>query len=510
MVDAVVGSESERTQALCLLRALGESYSRERLLHEYGQLMGEEEFRACCEGRIRVMGKPYPWQGEFHSAGIEYRERALICPNQVGKSRSCGAETAIHVTGRYPDWWEGHRFTSSIRACVGSQTNESLRDVVQLELWGPIKPGKKEPSGTGWVPELDIVEVSYRQCGMSGVFDEVKVRHKSGGISTIKHKTYAQGWEVWQGTQYDWYWLDEEPEDETIYSEALRGMVTRDGKLVLSRTPLLGMTWVIKHFLQPNEGASVYTKNVTWDEAPHLSEESKRGILASVPEHERDAREKGIPMMGEGAIYPVSDAFVGCDRFAIPKYYRRIAGIDFGVDHPTAGCWLAYDADRDIIFVYDVYRQRRQTIATHAEAFNARGAWIPVSWPHDGMQSDRSGSGLTLKKMYENCYVNMTHMSARYDDEKGGAQAREPIIQECYERMVTGRLKVFNDLNAWFEEKRLYHRKDGKVVDTMDDILSAMHYAVMMLRYARNELPKRVQEYSHEQDPLKDFCSSAR
>jgi hypothetical protein len=52
--------------------------------------------------------------------------------------------------------------------------------------------------------------------------------------------------------------------------------------------------------------------------------------------------------------------------------------------------------------------------------------------------------------------------------------------------MERGRFKVFKHLNDWFEEFRLYHRKDGKVVKEMDDLMSATRYAVMMLRYARS------------------------
>ncbi len=31
-------------------------------------------------------------------------------------------------------------------------------------------------------------------------------------------------------------------------------------------------------------------------------------------------------------------------------------------------------------------------------------------------------------------------------------------------RMETGKFKVFRPLKDWFEESRMYHRKDGKVV----------------------------------------------
>jgi hypothetical protein len=47
---------------------------------------------------------------------------------------------------------------------------------------------------------------------------------------------------------------------------------------------------------------------------------------------------------------------------------------------------------------------------------------------------------------------------------------------------------VFAHLGDWFEEFRLYHRKDGKVVKEADDLMAATRYLIMMLRYAA--LPK--------------------
>jgi Terminase RNaseH-like domain len=49
--------------------------------------------------------------------------------------------------------------------------------------------------------------------------------------------------------------------------------------------------------------------------------------------------------------------------------------------------------------------------------------------------------------------------------------------------------KVYNTLNDWFEEFRLYHRKDGKVFKEHDDLMAATRYAVMMLRYAQTLEP---------------------
>ena len=73
---------------------------------------------------------------------------------------------------------------------------------------------------------------------------------------------------------------------------------------------------------------------------------------------------------------------------------------------------------------------------------------------------------------------------------------------DMLDRMQTGRFKVFSNLSDWFEEFRMYHRKDGKVVKERDDLLSATRYALMMKRKAVVNVPKRAvyQEYNGPRD----------
>ena len=492
-----------------LLKTWQDDRKHNKLRDLYENVMTPEHFAACCRYETSPTGAPYPWQVEFHNASAEFPQRAIIASNRAGKSSTCGADIAIHATGLYPKWWTGRRYTSPINILIGSETNEMLRNVQQKALYGELMPEKNEPDGTGWIPKDCIVSVSMRQCGIAGVYDEVKVQHTSGGVSRINGKTYEQGWTTWQGSQGDVVWMDEEPKnpgEDKIFSEVVRGLLDRNGMLVFSRTPLLGMTKIVKHFIQ-GKSKFTYYKNVTMDEAPHLSEEKKQEFMDSVPEYEWDARLNGIPLLGEGVIYPVSDEFISYEPFSIPKYFRRLVGLDFGDNHPTAACWGAYDADTDVVYIYDVYRQRRQTIATHAAAIRSRGPWIPVAWPHDGHKKDTTGSMKNIRDIYEGNYLNMLPESSRYDDKVGGGQAREPIIQECFERMVSGRLKVAKHLGLWFEEKRMYHRKDGRVVDVGDDILSAMHYMVMMIRYARTDMVQQRQTVADMQPSIGHYSS---
>lgn len=428
--------------------------------------------------------KPYDWQKEYHAAGRDNPERMLMAANRVGKTMSAGAEIAYHLTGDYPEWWEGKRFETATLVWTGSPTNETSRDIVQAELLG----GLGQKLGTGWIPRGKIVgRPTTRQAGVKDVVDKFEVKHRSGGVSTCILKTFEQGWQKWQGTAPHVVWLDEEPDDYMIYSEAQTRVLTSGGILLVTFTPLLGVTDLVQHFQEGGRG--IYLKTVTWNDAPHLSEADKERLKLSYRAHERDARTMGIPMMGEGAVFPVSDDDIRVMPFEIPPHWARIKGCDFGIDHPAAGVEIAWDRDQDVIYVIDCYRKAGETAPYHAAWLNKTNKRVPVAWPHDGMNREKAG-GKTLADAYRHHGVNMLSKSARYPrvpgdaSDKGGPQPVEPIVDEMLERMATGRLKVFQNLSQWFEEKRSYHRKDGKIVDRRDDILKATMYAMMMKRYA--------------------------
>ena len=83
--------------------------------------------------------RPYPKQREFHAAGRVHRERLLMAANQTGKTTAGAAEAAYHLTGAYPDWWEGRRWVRPVTAWAGSETAEVTRDGVQRLLVGSPK-----------------------------------------------------------------------------------------------------------------------------------------------------------------------------------------------------------------------------------------------------------------------------------------------------------------------------------------------------------------------------------
>lgn len=238
-----------------------------------------------------------------------------------------------------------------------------------------------------------------------------------------------------------------------------------------------------------------HTTTMTLDDAQHFSEAQKAEIIASYQPHEREARTKGVPTMGRGRVFPIAEELVAFDAVALPKHWHRICGIDFGYDHPFAAAWLAWNRDADCIYVYDCYRVREQTPILHAPAIKARGAKIPVAWPHDGLQHDK-GSGEQLAKLYRDQGVMMLPERAEFPDERGNGV--EAGVTEMLDRMQTGRLKIARHLNEVWEEFRLYHRAppangygESKIVKIFDDLLSAIRYGMMMLRFAKPDTPPK-------------------
>lgn len=427
--------------------------------------------------------RPYPKQIKFITDGATFRERLFRAGNQQGKTLTSGAECAYHLTGEYPEWWPGRRFKKPVVVWAAGETGEATRDNPQRVLLG--LPGEE---GTGMVPHRCLGGDYGMASGVAGLYDYIKVRHVSGGWSLLRFKYYAQGRRKWQGPPVDVVWFDEEPPPD-IYDEGLARTIATGGMGMLSFTPLLGMSEVVRRFLvDPTPERS--DTNMTIEDAEHIPAEEKARIIASFPEHEREARARGVPTMGSGLIFPVAESRISCAAFSIPAIWPQLGALDFGWDHPTAAVKLAWDRDQDVVYITAVYRQREATPIIHAAALKPWGERLPWAWPHDGLQHDK-GSGYQLAEQYRLQGLQMLAENAKFeertDDTKVSRTSVEAGLMEMLDRMQTGRLKVFSHLMEWFEEFRLYHRKDGKVVKEYDDIMSATRYGIMQLRYAEVE-----------------------
>lgn len=390
---------------------------------------------------------------------------------------AAAAEAAIHSTGLYPEWWQGRVFEKETLGWAAGVTGEVTRDTIQKLLIG-----SNDEIGTGLIPKKNIIDIIPSR-GVAGLADTILVRNVlSGEASTIKLKYFEQGREKFQSATINWGWPDEEcPSD--IYSEFLTRTNATGGMLFMTFTPLLGMTEVVRRFMmEPSEDR--VDINMTIMDAEHISPEQRQIIINSYPAHEREARINGTPILGSGRIFPIAEDEVMCDPIPpndIPSHWRVLGALDFGWDHPTAAVKLLHDPDDDIIYITNVYKAKEKTPIMHAAALRPWGKDLHFAWPHDGLQHDK-GSGEQLKKLYEDEGLNMLAERAKFEDDRGNGV--EAGLAEMLMRMETGRLKVYKHLSDWFEEFRLYHRKEGRVVKEFDDLMSASRYGMMCIGFA--------------------------
>lgn len=416
----------------------------------------------------------YPKHLRHFSGGANFRERLLLGGNRTGKTEGTGGvEVVYHLTGEYPFWWDGKRFDRPNEWWAAGNTAKTTRDVIQKKLFGP-----KEQMGTGLIPGHLIVGTPTSKSGTAEAIDTARIRHKSGGISILQLKSYAEGRTAFEGTKQDGVWLDEEPPID-VYMECLlrtadtTGSGKRNGIIILTFTPLEGMSDTVLQFLpngtiEQKESGSKMVTIIGWDDCPHLTEETKAELLAAIPPYQRDARTKGIPSLGSGAIYPVPESEFVVNDMPVPDHWLRSFGMDVGWNR-TAAIWSAHDRDTDMLYLIAEHYRGQAEPSIHADAIKSRGIWIPGAID-PASRGRQQKDGDQLLQMYRDLGL----------DVQPAINAVEAGIYEVWQRLSSGRLKVFRSCQNWLNEFRLYRRDEkGRIVKDNDHLMDATRYNVM-------------------------------
>lgn len=454
------------------------AYDQDKLKEVLNTLKAAEHIR-----RFRKLDfyTPYPKQQEFHARGVAKRERLLMAGNQQGKTYSGAAEMAFHLTGEYPTWWIGRKFDHPVKVWVCGESSVLVRDQPQSLLCGT--PGVESDRGTGLIPKESLKDWSLAR-GVTDAYDTIQVVHKTDGvvdgISTATFKSYEQGRQKFQAATLDALWLDEECEED-IYQECLARITATRGMLYMTFTPLKGRSKVVIRYMdEPSLDREV--TNMTIDDALHIKPEERQRIIDGYLPHEREARVRGVPLLGSGAIFTVPESSVTEPAIQnIPSYWRKIWGIDFGIGHPFAAALLLWDTDNDVIHVHHVIKIADALPINHASAMKQIGIEVPVSWPQDGTAREK-GSGDALQLLYVKEGLRMLPEHATWSE---GGNSTEAGVEEMRQREKNGKLKIAAHLSEYFDERRYYHRKDGLIVKIKDDVLSATRVGVMMKRFAK-------------------------
>ena len=194
---------------------------------------------------------------------------------------------------------------------------------------------------------------------------------------------------------------------------------------------------------------------------------AKSELLAEIPPYQRDARTKGTPMLGRGAIYPVPESDFVIPAIPIPDHWPRGYGLDVGWKR-TAAVWGARDLDTDTVYLYAEHYMGRAEPALHAAAIRAKGEWIPGC-------IDPAARG-RAQKDGEQLLQNYLDLGL---DLEAASNSVEAGIEIVWTRLVSSRLKVFSTLANWLWEFRKYRRDDaGKIVKVDDHEMDATRYLV--------------------------------
>ncbi|MGN6560752.1 MAG: terminase large subunit domain-containing protein [Candidatus Nitrosocosmicus sp.] len=418
-------------------------------------------------------------QLEFHATGLVARERMFRASNRFGKSFAVSREGAMHLTGIYPEWWNGYIYTRPINMWAGGVASPELVQLTEYYIGNISKLGAIHPS---LIVDRNVQKNIYY------------IRHSSGGISKLRIKTYEQRHEAWQAEKVDLIHLDEEPTqiDPKIYGECLartaRVCEEDYGMIMLSMTPLHGMTSLLLKFMDRpvfnDIGEEIDTLRVppgevhnervfitaTMDDDNLMPESEKKRLYASYDPSEREARTKGIPSLGSGLIYPISEQRLICDPFEIPEHWPRCYGMDFGW-HNTAAIFAAHDQDNDVVYLYGEYKQGHLTPMQHTPHLFKMGAqWMWGAYDYAGENAGQD-YGENVVSLYEK------------EGLKKWVRAEKHVSEGIYkvlQRMETDRLKIFSSLKKTLAELRMYIRdENGKVKKGDDHLLDALRYLIM-------------------------------
>lgn len=209
-----------------------------------------------------------------------------------------------------------------------------------------------------------------------------------------------------------------------------------------------------------------------WDDVAHIDETTKKQIEANTPPHLRAARMRGEPSLGAGAVYPVSPDDFRIAPFVIPAWFRRGYALDVGWNR-TAAVWGAHDVETDILYLTSEHYLGERPPSVHADAIKARGVWQP-GFIDPASQGASQRDGKRLIDDYKGYGLNL----------KPADNAVEAGVAEVWQRLASGRLRVFSTLTNWFDEYRFYIRdeKTGKIVKKNDHLMDCTRYLCLSIK----------------------------
>lgn len=453
----------------------------------------------------------YPWQKKAANLTGDHKVVGLLCGNQMGKTETACAIVAMHLIGVYPDWYEGRKFLKKppniLVAGVDSNFN---KNTLQKRLFGTNNRRMKQDMGTGMIPLESVVPNSI----VSSRGDEVsscKFFHSSGGQSEIIFKGYSDGREAVQGYPADVVYIDEQPKDD-FWEEVLFRTTATKGIVICAFTPLKGVTNLIRTFTGlPEEKDAEVDKfgpksrsngrwamvRATWDDAPHIDDETQQTLLEGALPYTVDARMYGVPVAGFGHIFPhgADKISYNPEHMNIQDKWVSLIGVDFGFAErdPSAMIKVSWDEDNDVIYVSEEFKGHTPTDKDFVKNLNFIDPDLPVVWPRDGNNRASWKGGDTYASKLRDMGVNLLHkpfLNPKGNDGKRNNH-KAPGFEEINSRFATNRLKISTKCDALLTEIAEYaYDINGGTDKNEDHAIDAFRYAVMSIIQGKGEAPQ--------------------
>ena len=437
--------------------------------------------------------RPFDHQKEFFKTGLTSDRRGILAANRIGKTVSTCYEIAMHLTGNYPLWWEGRRYDKPVTIMAAGEGWEQVSKVLQAELLGTHDVKINDNLGTGAIPLKNIKQATMRNDGANCISCEIK--HKNGYYSTLLFANYTQEVRQMQGFKLDIAVFDEQPPDD-FFSEVVTRTATTQGQVLCSFTPLKGLNGLVSKFWTNEKGYEHI--RVAWDDVPEYDlwgepfflKSTREALIIDYLPHERDARTKGIPVMGKGAVFQIRNwptYKTGDYDFKNSQGLCRVIALDLGlVNDSTVITLMYYDPNEQEAWLHT------QIVVTGTEEANPMNYinhlmrpevfGTPIVLPADGNTQGRyTMSSQSIRTMFESYELNV-HPDAIMNppDEQGRRTNHKSFgINSMRQMLELGTLHVNENCTAFLKEAQNYFVDAHGRFSDPDDCIDSARYALI-------------------------------
>ena len=436
--------------------------------------------------------RPFEHQKAFFRTGNSAR-RGILAANRIGKTVSTCFETAYHLTGQYPSWWEGKKFIKPVTVFVAGEGWEQVARVLQDELIGTKDIKIKEQIGTGAIPRDCIVTDTMRNDGANVI--GVEIRHITGGNSYLLFGNYTQEVRNLQGFKLDFVVFDEQPPDD-IFSELVTRTATTQGQVLCSFTPLKGLNGLVSKFWYGEEGYEHV--RVAWDDVPEydpwgepfLLKETRRQLERDYLPHEREARIAGIPVMGQGAVFQIRNwplYKTGDFDFKTMNHVERVIAMDLGlVRDKTVISYMFWNPRTQEAWLHSQVVVKGTEEANPLNYINhlirPEVFGCPIVLPSDANTAGRyTMSSLSLRQLFEEYNLNVHPNPAMNPPDAEGKITNHKSfgVNTMRQMLEMGTLKINENCIEFLREAKNYFVDEKGRFSDPDDCIDSARYALL-------------------------------